>query len=108
MGKMLIALVFGLLCSAAFATRIAEKPLIDMVTESDHVLVGEVTRVEMIDAAGREVTDLNGRTGPGYTNTIRLNVAIQRGGVLKTNKSDTPNELKISLWQAFIDTLGSM
>jgi hypothetical protein len=106
--KMFVAFCFGMLCSTASATTIPEKPLIDMVAESDHVLIGEVKKVEMIDGAGREVTDLNGRTGWGYTNTIRLNVAIKRDGILKSNKSDTPYELTISLWPLFIGTLGNM
>jgi hypothetical protein len=108
MRKVIFALGFGLLCSTAFATKIAEKPLMDMVSESDHVLIGEVKKVEMIDGAGREVTDLNGRTGFGYKNTIRLKVAVQRDGILKTNKADTPDMLTISLWKGWIDTLGDM
>ena len=108
MRKMLFGLGFFVLCSPAIATKIAEKPLIDIVAESDHVLIGEVKAVSMVDGAGQEVLDLNGRTGPGYTNLIRLNVAVRRNGILQTNKAGTPQVLTISLWKGWIATLGSM
>lgn len=108
MTRILTALGFFVLCFPALATKIPEKPLIDMVAESDHVLIGKVNAVDMVDGAGQEVTDLNGRTGPGYANTIRLRVAVHRDGILKTNKADTPNMLTISLWKGWIDTLGDM
>jgi hypothetical protein len=108
MRTMLIALGLLVLCSPVLATRIAEKPLIDMVAESDHVLIGEIKAVDMVDGAGQEVTDLNGRTGLGYTNTIRLSVTVQRDGILKTNKADTPNMLTILLWKGWIATLADM
>jgi hypothetical protein len=108
MRKILIALGFFVWCSPALSTKIEEKPLIDMVAESDHILIGVVKAVDMVDGTGQEVTDLGGRTGFGYTNTIRLTVAVQRDGILKTNKADTPDMLTVSLWKEWIATLGDM
>ena len=104
--KIPIALGFVMLCFPALATKIPETPLIDMVAESDHVLMGKVNAVDMVDGAGQLVTDLNGRIGPGYTNTIRLKVAVYRDSILKTNKAETPDMLTISLWMGGIETLG--
>jgi hypothetical protein len=43
-----------------------------MAEGADHILVGRVTGVDMVDGRGRPVTDEGARTGPGLDNTIRL------------------------------------
>lgn len=49
----------------------------------------------MIDSKGKEITDVNARTGPGLTNTIRLIVDVEN--VVLTNTKEVPHILKVPL-----------
>jgi len=44
----------------------------DLVKETDHILVGRVIGVDMIDAYGEQINDLRAKTGPGIKSKIRL------------------------------------
>lgn len=67
----------------------------ELVKHSDHMLVGHVVNVDMIDGRGREIKDLEARTGPGSDNKIRL--LIQVDEVIKTNAKSVPKTLKVPL-----------
>ena len=66
-----------------------------LAKNTDHVLTGYVTGVDMIDGDGNQITDLKARTGPGLKNKIRLIVQIHE--VHLTSEKSVPNELAIPL-----------
>ena len=72
-----IALVIlALLPIGAHAGLPFEATLGEMATSADHILVGRVTGVDMVDGAGKQVQDREARTGPGLRNQIRLRVSV--------------------------------
>jgi hypothetical protein len=91
-----------------FGTSINERPLEELVAEADHVIVGKITRVSMRNWIGWEVRNPKARTGPGSKNEIRLHIAVETNGVLKTTKKDFPNELEVPLWRMWHYSLGSI
>ncbi len=88
------------------ATQVTAMPLSVLVTGSDHVLVGKVEKVEMVDERGHELLDRQARTGPGLKNELRLHVVIEKDGVLKTNLKKVPAKLVLPLWQMWHFSLG--
>jgi len=66
-----------------------------MAQRADHILVGRVTSVDMVDANGTGVTDPQARTGPGLKNVIRLLVAVDE--VLVTNAPSVPGVMLVAL-----------
>ncbi len=72
------SLIIAWLCLLPFtlqATQAMARSLSALATESDHVLIGKVEKVQMVDEQGRELLDRNSRTGPGLKNEIFRNVA---------------------------------
>lgn len=105
--KILIGFVVALFGVQAYATQIPFKDLTNLVAETDHVLVGTVTRVDMVDANGNQVTNETARTCPGSANQLRLHVAMATNGVIASTASRVPEKLVIPLWQMWFDTLGN-
>ena len=52
-----------------------EATLDEMAQQADHILVGRVAGVDMVDAHGNPVNDPEARTGTSLDNTIRLRAA---------------------------------
>lgn len=98
----LLALAFG----CVEATTVDRKDVRELLAESDHILIATVTKVDMIDSNGKELTDPESRTGPGIQNTLRLHLHVNENGVLKTNKQPIPKTIIIELWQEFNFSLG--
>lgn len=84
-----------MLPAAALASLPLEMSLTEMATEADHVLVGYVVDVDMVDESGNSVLDEEARTGPGLNKIIRLHVAIDEP--LATTAARVPKELLIPL-----------
>jgi hypothetical protein len=80
---------------AALASLPLQMSLAEMATEADHLLVGRVVGVDMIDGNGRPVLDDQARTGPGLKNVIRLRIAVDE--TLTTMAERVPKELLVSL-----------
>ena len=100
-------LLLALCCGgAADATSIVHLPLSEILAKSDHVIVGRVVEVDMIDGQGRPVIDLEARTGPGFANLIRYRVHVE--DVMQTNAARVPAVLVIQEWPGWIMTLGGM
>jgi hypothetical protein len=62
---------------------------------ADHVLVGRVVDVDMINRRGRRVTDPDAMTGPGLSNTIRLVIEVDE--VLATTAEVVPRRIAVAL-----------
>ncbi|WP_454908833.1 hypothetical protein [Variovorax gossypii] len=69
--------------------------LAEMVAQADHVLVGHVVGVDMVDGSGLPIVDGQARTGPGLNNVIRLHVAVDE--TLITNAKRVPKKLLVPL-----------
>ena len=84
-----------LLPTVALAGFPFEATLEEMATGADHILVGRVTGVDMIDGKGRQITDPEARTGPSLENQIRLEITVDE--VLITNSENVPEVLYVPL-----------
>jgi hypothetical protein len=107
MKTMMLALIFltaSILASAG--TTVPPRPLPDLVKASDHVLVGKVVKVDMVDGKGNPVTNNDARTGPGLENVIRLHVVLEVDGALKTTKKELPATIVVRHWTMWHYTLG--
>jgi hypothetical protein len=102
----LIGVTVVLFSLQAQATQIAFKDLTNLVAEADHVFVGTVTRVDMVDGQGQPVTDKTARTGPGNPNQLRLHVAVDTNRILATT-AKLPSVIVVPLWGKWHDTLGN-
>lgn len=80
---------------AAFASLPLQMSPAEMAKEADHVLVGHVVRVDMVDGNGLPVLDDQARTGPGLNNVIRLHVAVDE--TLITTAERIPKRLLVPL-----------
>jgi hypothetical protein len=97
------ALLFS---SLVFASTPIPTTIEELAAGADHILIGRVVGVDLIDEKGRELTDDYARTGPGVTNTIRLHVAVDE--VLVTNAKKVPKLLKVPLDPFMHYTLGQI
>ena len=79
----------------AYSSLPIQVSLEELVENSDHLLIGHVIGVDMIDDKGEEITDPNARTGPGSKNLIRLIVKVDE--VIVSNVKNVPDTLKIPL-----------
>ena len=93
--KELLTLATTLLPLQAFSSTLAEASLEDLACGADHVLIGSVVGVDMIDEDGHPVIDEKATTGPGLTNTIRLIIEVVE--VLETNADAVPTRLRVPL-----------
>jgi len=105
--KILIGFAVVLITVQAQATQIPFKALTNLVAEADHVLVGAVIQVDMVDGKGNHVTNETARTCPGSENQLRLHVAVATNGVIASTAINVPEKLVILLWQRWFDTLGN-
>ena len=83
------------LISSAEASFPLEASLLDLACGADHVLVGRVIGVDMIDDKGRQISDRRAMTGPGLKSQIRLAVAVDE--VVQTTSKKVPKTLKVPL-----------
>jgi hypothetical protein len=91
----LLAVLMLLLPAIGIASVPLQASLDDLARRADHILVGRVVGVDMIDAEGRQRHDDADRAGPGLGNTIRLRVQVDE--VLVTNAARVPDELLVPL-----------
>lgn len=93
-GRLLLSLA-AMIPLAAFASLPLQMSPAEMAEEADHVLVGHVVGVDMVDRNGLPVLDDQARTGPGLNNVIRLHVAVDE--TLITTAERVPKKLLIPL-----------
>jgi hypothetical protein len=76
MFRTLLAILLLCLSTQASASLPLQASLADLACGADHVLVGRVVGVDMIDDHDKQVRDPDARTGPGLKNTLRLQVEV--------------------------------
>ena len=79
----------------AYGTQVPYKELGDIVRESDHVIIGTVTNVLVRDENGNFIADPKAGTGRNG-NDMCFFVRRDPEGVLKSTRSDVPDELQIN------------
>jgi len=97
-----ICLVAGKVC-ASLPLQVSDE---DLVKKTDHILIGRVVGVDMIDAYGKQITDPDAKTGPGIKNKIRLIIKVDE--VLQTNVSEVPKELYVPMDSFMHYSLGAI
>ena len=93
--KAVVALVAVFCSHLAFASMPIPTTLEELAQCADHILVGHVVAVDMIDESGQPIEERDMRTGPGLKNAIRLHVTVDE--VLVTNAKEVPKLLKVPL-----------
>ena len=73
-----LLLLVALVPAIAMAGFPFEATLEEMAQQADHILVGRVAGVDMVDGQGRPVKDPEARTGPSLDNTIRLLIQVDQ------------------------------
>jgi len=87
----------GVLCSIVVLASVPIPTNIEELAKgADHILVGHVVGVDMVDKRGRQIEDENARTGPGLENTIRLHIVVDEVLVTSSRKP-VPKLLKVPL-----------
>ncbi|MDN7123443.1 hypothetical protein J6I90_00940 [Pseudidiomarina sp. 1APP75-32.1] len=102
----LILVFAALFCAPALAGFPFEATLEEMAQEADHILVGRVTGVDMIDGSGKPVQDREARIGPGLENTIRILITVDE--ILVTDASDVPSVIPVPLASHLHYSLGQI
>jgi hypothetical protein len=100
------AAILVLLPFTAMAGFPFEATLQEMAASADHILVGRVTGVDMINGSGGLVHDPDARTGPGLRNKIRLRIAVDE--VLTSDSTNVPKLLYVPLASHLHYTLGQI
>jgi len=91
-----ILILIGILFTAlAYSSLPVQVSIEKLVENSDHLLIGRVVGVDMIDGKGEEITDPSARTSPGSKNLIRLIVKVDE--VIVSNVKNVPDTLKVPL-----------
>ena len=67
----------------------------EMAQQADHILLGRVVGVDMVDGRGNPVKNSEAYTGPGIDNTIRLLIAVDQ--VLVSNAAKVPEVIPVPL-----------
>lgn len=104
--RRVLGAILALLPITAIAGFPFEATLEEMASSADHILVGRVTGVDMINGSGRHIQDLDARTGPGLENQIRLRITVDK--VLASNSSEPPKLLYVPLASHLHYTLGQI
>ena len=104
--KRIMTILVAFLPTLAFAGLPYEATLKEMAEGADHILVGRVVGVDMMDSGGNRILDRAARTGPGLSNTIRLLIAVDQ--VLVTNSPSVPKTLPVPLASHLHYSLGQI
>lgn len=104
----MLSLVLGVLTAlstGANGTQITPTPIAELVAKAEFIVVGKIVKVDIVDHEGHELTDPKARTGPGYGNTIRYHVAVDRGSTIKGNRKKIPKKFIVPKWWKWHATL---
>lgn len=93
--KIYLKLFLLLITSLSFASTPLTASLQEMSSAADHIIIGSVIGVDMIDEKGRQINDSKAMTGPGLKNLIRLKIKVEK--VLVANIKEVPQTLYIPL-----------
>jgi len=101
-----LLVVLGLLPALALATLPLQATLEELARGADHIFVGRIIGVDMVDRNGTQITDPEARTGPGMNTQIRLNIQIDE--VVASKAKPVPARLWVPLDGAMHISLGQV
>jgi hypothetical protein len=104
--RRILLLVLALIPAFVSAGVPFEATVDEMAQQADHILVGRVVGVDMVNGQGKLITDPKARTGPGLENTIRLRVHVEQ--VLYSTSAKVPNLIPVPLASHLHYTLGQI
>ncbi len=78
----------------------------DWINKADHLLIGRIVSVEMVDENGHQIFDPSARTGPKESNTIYYIFEIDE--VIVTNAKTVPKSLRVPTDRMAHYTLGQI
>ncbi|MDQ1813720.1 hypothetical protein RBA41_10425 [Massilia sp. CCM 9210] len=93
--KRFLAVALAVLPLAASASLPIQMSTDEMARKADHIAIGRVVKVDLIDKSERVSNDPKARTGPCMGNTIRLHVKIDK--VLATTAKEFPPQVLVPL-----------
>ncbi|KPF67956.1 hypothetical protein IP84_12030 [beta proteobacterium AAP99] len=67
----------------------------DLACGADHIFVGRVVSVDLIDGHGQLIEDESAGTGPGLSNTLRLHIQVLE--TVTSTSTQEPKVLKVPL-----------
>ena len=104
--RRVLLLLLALIPAFALAGLPFEATLEEMAQQADHILIGHVVGVDMVDGRGKLITDPKARTGPGLTNTIRLRIQVKE--VLASSSKEVPDVIPVPLASHLHYSLGQI
>ena len=88
------------------ASGLPEKSLTEIMELTDHVLIGKIVKVDMLDTNDAVVFDISKKTGPGSGNTIRVHV--KKLAVMMSDRENIPDSITLPLWRMWDHSLGQV
>lgn len=88
------------------ASGLPEKTLEELVSLADHIVIGKISKVDMVDTNDQQVFDIDKKTGLGSGNTLRLHVKVLT--VVTSTHDQVPDTLVIPLWRLWENSLGEV
>jgi hypothetical protein len=105
--KLNTLIIVALLLAGTYcqATQVAPRDLEKLVAESDFIFHGTVTKVDMLNGNGEEITDLESSTGPGIPNSLRLHIKVDKEKILYSSIDKIPDVIIVPLWKRWHNRL---
>lgn len=103
--KRIIGFVVLLVAVHAPATTPIFVDLTNAVNMADHVLVGTITKTDMIDANGKQVKKSSAMTGACSGLQLRYHVKVATNGVIATSTEPFPSKIIVPEWDKWIMSL---
>lgn len=103
---LLIAALVCLLPLGVNATSVSPITLEQLVKESDHIIVANVVKVDMVNGKGEKVKEKTAMTGPGLDNEIRFHLDVKE--IIYTKSKKFPTKVLVPLWKAWHYQLGEI
>jgi len=99
----LVSFLYSIFAQASLPLRVE---LSELVKNTDHLLVGHVVGVDMINDKGDKITDSQAMTGPGIDNIIRLKIEIDETVI--SNSVQPPKIIMVPLDPFMHHSLGQI
>lgn len=106
LGNAMLTVALALPQLPALATLPVQMSLKDRIAHADHILIGRVNGVDMVDDGGKMIVDPKALTGPCQDKVIRLRVEVDE--VLVTDAKRVPKVLFIPLDRFMHFSLGQV
>ena len=104
--RRILLMLLALLPAAALSGVPLQATLEELAKGADHIFVGRINGVDMIDRSGAQIIDREAQTGPGMGTQIRLNIEIDE--VVSSKAKVVPKAIRVPLDSALHYSLGQI